>query len=298
MKKNSMIGMFFAVSIVSIVLLKVFLSSVAPAWENESAKQPEITAVGLDKEEGSEDYVQDKNESAGQKETESETESEEEKRRRHREILEGIDFTPRPLLEPSELYTPQMDMVFKKAFLKVLNNEIVMGYGGRVTYFRDTLRGEDLYGEDAISNEKFSEIIKKLDYYYYDYDRDGYPELTVLWKFDGSSVLKYDIDKDSVSLCGGGADGWHLLGSGQSYYCHAGGANRIYWEYVDSWEDESIILHEVYDLDENDNWQGTYIIGPLEVNEDIWNEVTKDFFEAIEHEVEPLSFDEIFGDID
>ena len=205
------------------------------------------------------------------------------------------------MFESTELYTPQMDMVFKKAFLKVLNNEIVMGYGGRVTYFRDTLRGEDLYGEDAISNEKFSEIIKKLDYYYYDYDRDGYPELTVLWKFDGSSVLKYDIDKDSVSLCGGGADGWHLLGSGQSYYFHGGGANRLFWQYVDSWEDEWAMFKEEYDLDENDNLQVTYSMSGYDssqITEDIWNEVTKDFFEAIEHEVEPLSFDEIFGDID
>ena len=220
---------------------------------------------------------------------------------RIREYIEEIDFSVNIFPINMEIYTTEMDKVYKEAFYRALHNEITIRsiHDDKEFLFTDTMRWErppDFY-------ESIIRKLRKDDYYYIDFDGDGLPELVVL--DDGPTVLKYRPDEDQVYIIiGGPLPYWYLLGSGQLYYRKVSSANRVRYGYR-ARDENGKIIHVVFFIiyyNANDTMEYFVCIGDdlddVEVDKETWDGLTRDFFEAIENVPPPLTFEEIFSGYD
>ncbi len=123
-----------------------------------------------------------------------------------------IDFTVRAYPVDTERYDAHTDRIYKEAFLKVIIDQAPIRYRhkeGTVTY------RELLPDGEGMGDEVFLKAVRRLDFFYQDYDGDGLPELII--DTEGPCVLKYHPEEDQVELYQQKEQGWHLLGAGQMY---------------------------------------------------------------------------------
>lgn len=141
---------------------------------------------------------------------------------------------------------------------------------------------------------------------------DGLPELVMDIIGDGLHILKYLPDEEIVELFFGyeRMPYYHLLGSGQLYYKNDMVANKGMWRYdiVDADGQDRQIVSFMEDADykphkeEGNHWWDmaywVYLdeeLDMVQVDEKQYRKITEKFFDALEHAVPAMTFEEIFG---
>ncbi|MDE7179065.1 MAG: hypothetical protein K2O59_14725 [Lachnospiraceae bacterium] len=221
--------------------------------------------------------------------------------------LREVDFTIKEYPIDTEVYTEEMDREYKEVFLQVLLNQIPVQYeDGEENYFEEI----SPYLRDN-SDQNYIKILKKAyEYYYFDFDGDGLPELVIESRgrdvhFGGSRIWKYDADSKRVYNIGEYRwTGWKPLGSGKLYYKDQSSAGMIKYGYqeINSLGD---IVREVdfflmFQGLLNTEWYTISVdeFEDVEIDKESGYEILHDFFEAIDNAVTGITFDELFSDIE
>ena len=161
------------------------------------------------------------------------------------------------------------------------------------------------YDKCINNDEACINFIKELFHFYYlDFTGDGFPELIISSQiprdpqFGGTRILKYCPDNKQVYDIRSGDEGiWELLGAGKMYY-----HNDVTFEYgyreINS--NGEVIKEVIFDKGRDD--LPYYHISvdefqDIEVGEEIWNELTRDFFEAEANAISYMTYEELFGDV-
>lgn len=214
----------------------------------------------------------------------------------------------------SKIKDDEKDKIYKMAFRKAVTNQIPIINGKEEVYYKDILPESEKFDEAS-----FLRLVKQSDYYYQDFDGDGLPELTV--NSEGPCVLKYNPESECVYLYYQKGRSWNLLGTGQMFYYSDDYVDHMPDEIYDEYpEDMSVILRE-YAIEEveqgeakqkvtfynimtsepDSDWVNTYKVSTKEnkvvkVNEEDWNELTKEYFTVIGDAPHPMSFAQVFGE--
>ena len=225
-----------------------------------------------------------------------------------------IDYSVKEYAIDTEKVDVMTDEIYKDAYYRALSGQDMVR----------TLEGEDVYlkeywffqgnSDREISDEVFLEnLIKNAKFYYMDFDGDGLPELVTNIIGDGLHILKYLPDEKTVEIFFGyeRMPYYNLLGSGQLYYQNPTYANKDMWRYdivdADGQEHSMIYFEENADYkphkeDENEWWDMAYFVyleeelGMVQVDEKRYQEMTGKFFDAVEHAVAEMTFEEVFGE--
>lgn len=220
-----------------------------------------------------------------------------------------IDFGVKEYSIDNETYDDTADRIYKEAFYRALSGQDMVR----------TLEDEEVYlkeywgyqGDPLMDDEAFLQnLIENTQFYYMDFDGDGLPELAMDIIGDGLHILKYLPDEEIVELIFGyeRMPYFNLLGSGQLYYHNPTLANKDIWEYdiVDADGQDSLVAYFLEDADykphkeENEWWDVAYFVyldeelGLVQVEETNYQKITKNFFNAVEHAMEAMTFEEIF----
>ena len=237
---------------------------------------------------------------------ENESESEEELRKRVWESVKAIDFSAEVHPVNTEVYNSEMDREYKDAFLQMLFNQIPIQYEeqGEIYYRKSDKCFDDLDDEEyvcAIKNPNFR-------YHYMDFDGDGLPELIVRpesWDvhFGGPHIFKYNPDDKKVYNFGDEHrwSAWELLGSGKLYYTDSTVATLWYGyqEINASGEQTKEICFTVFSGYGYDEYEVSVDYSQdVTLSEDEWNEITREYFEAIDNAPAGMTFEELFGDVE
>ena len=213
------------------------------------------------------------------------------------EKVKSIDFSVTQFPVDTTVYDSQTDRLYKEAFLNMLTNRTSLwrDSNGEEVYFRDFLRGERLDDKDFLQF-----ILKRADYHYIDFEGDGLPELVI--DTDGVRIFKYLPEEQRVCLLYGKHDKWHLLGSKQLYYYSSSSANRKIYAYEKVNEDSTVAEEVTFQICYQSEGLIEYVVsmGEVEnvkVDESVWNDITKDYFDSIDKPLPKMTFDEIFGDL-
>ncbi len=225
------------------------------------------------------------------------------------EKLRLIDFTIREYPINTEVYTEEINREYKEIFLGVLFNQIPIQLDdGEQSYFNEI----DLRDKES-SEEDYTKIIKQyMNYYYLDFDGDGFPELIVEprggnVRFGGPRIFKYDRDSKKVYVDGYRFMKYRPLCAGKFYYEDNGGASAIRYGYQEINSQGKIIeeatFQLVYPAYENPERYFITSVGEfenvnVEIDKESWDEMLHDFFEAKDNAVEGITFDELFSDIE
>ncbi|MCI8949881.1 MAG: hypothetical protein HFG49_07525 [Lachnospiraceae bacterium] len=213
--------------------------------------------------------------------------------------IESTDFSIREYPIDESRYDLQTDSQYKEAFRKAVTNQIPIWHPDR---------GEALFYQDLLSeagkmdHETFQSEVRQSDYFYQDYDGDGFPELIV--NTEGPCVLKYDPNRNQVELYRQKEPGWNLLGCGQMYYRQQGWEEDSY-HYLYGYESEdsgraiqTVMFREIlqkspadWDIQYQvsaDEYQNIAVSGKqmMDLREGYW-----DSYENVPH---PMSFFELF----
>lgn len=225
--------------------------------------------------------------------------------------LQSVDFTIKEYPIDTEVYTEEMDKEYKEVFLGVLFNQIPIRYeDGEESYFEEI----SSYLKEN-SDENYIKILKKaFEYYYFDFDGDGLPELTIEPRirdvhFGGPRIWKYDIDSKGVYNFGEDRwTGWKPLGSGKLYYEDWSSAGAIKYGYQEIDSQGNVVEEVQFQLTVPSSYDPSerYIIGSVgefthvdvEIDKESGDEMLHDFFEAIDNAVTGITFDELFSDIE
>ena len=235
------------------------------------------------------------------------------------ELIRDFDFTAQEYPIDTEVYDAKTDRKYKEAFLAFIFDKTIysvesLQYGDWTTFYY-TLEGS----MGLSSNEGYLEaMVKEAQYRYLDFDGDGMPELVVnrpkpetnpqRWGPRESQplVLKYDPEKECVYIF---LEGWQWLfrGSGELYYHKSEigveayrlrkyglsgscTAEMIFHIYSDPPEAYYISYYNEEDADNIINLSGY-------VSKETWSEITGNFFDAIEHILPSMTFEDVFGDM-
>lgn len=218
----------------------------------------------------------------------------------------AIDFTVKEYPINTEIYTLERNKEYKEAFLQVLLNQIPIQYeDGTKSYFKEI---DSEMNESSYAN--YIKIIKKaFEYYYFDFDQDGLPELIIEScirnvDFGGPRILKYDADSKQVHNFGDNYrwTDWKPLCSGKLYYeDETSGMFRYGYQELDSL---GKVVDEVsfFYTPQSKNDVAIYMISvdefeQVEVDTGSWEKITHDFFESESNAVTSITFDELFSDI-
>ncbi|MCM1416389.1 MAG: hypothetical protein NC430_10755 [bacterium] len=222
------------------------------------------------------------------------------------EKLREVDFTIKEYPINEEIYTEEMDREYKEVFLQVLLNQMPVQYeDGEETYFEDIDPDKEKLNADHIT------MIKEFFVYcYLDFDGDGLPELIVdprgaYVRFGGPRIFKYDRDSKKVYVDGYRFMRYRPLCAGKFYYEYNGSADSLQYGYqeIDSQGNvvEKVAFQHVYPAPEYGQPE-RYFIGRLgdqyvhvEIDKESWDEIFRDFFEAMDHAVTEVTFDELFS---
>lgn len=227
------------------------------------------------------------------------------------ELIEQVNYSSRIYSINAYLYDAKVEQEYKEAFYKVITSEIPVEYqDDRAVFFRDYLRTEDRFDDNVV----FAATIKTLQYLFLDYDGDGLPELAVDCGPAGPCILKYIPEEECVIIYDmPGSYQWVILGSGQmGYHTDYSGEPDTYvveYRYVTKDKqggiEQDICFYTYYTRDLTGNWEEScheismlksdnYVTAVFDKEQ--WEEITREFFEAMEHPVAMISFDEAFGE--
>lgn len=202
--------------------------------------------------------------------------------------VQALDFT---LQQPQLNIADDINTIYINAYLKILRSEIpTTNFEGNKEFF------QELYGVGT----KFDEIDERYLFCYNDLDGDGLPELGI--KSTGYTyILKYEPDISEFNVIFSGPTMYYtILGVRQIGYhdgLHAG-----------------VIRDRFLILNENDDWEivldlergtesppfyqiGTDEFNKIDVSEEIWNEITRPFFKAMEQPFQFENLHEVFGEL-
>lgn len=273
---------------------------------NTNAEQYDILAEN--KEPGKETESPEETETSREENVEeTEMESEEITAEAVIEKLRSIDFTIKEYPIDTEIYTEEMDREYKEVFLQVLLNQIPV----------QCEDGEEIYFEDIdpvkekIDSDHMTMIKEHFLYCYLDFDGDGLPELVVdprgaYVRFGGPRIFKYDRDSKKVYVDGYRYMRYRPLCAGKFYYAYEG---EYGYQEIDS---QGNVIEEVnfalaypwYEYAYKEPYVISWIghewvdLEDLEIDKKSWDEVTHDFFEAIDNAVTEVTFDELFSGIE
>ena len=209
--------------------------------------------------------------------------------------VKNMDFTIR---EPRLDITAEEDRLYKEVYLQVLKNEMPI-LEWEKQYYKDLWRAG--IGFEDLLERKNDDSFPYL-FYYDDLDGDGKPELGInqgcLYLFD------YEIGEKGVRVlyCQESCYLGSILGAGQIWYHDGLHADVVRDRYVflnkdNEWEEYALNLeHGINPLHEY-FLVGTSRHEQTDVGEKNWNEITKPFFEAAEHEIPQKTFAEVFGEM-
>ena len=214
------------------------------------------------------------------------------------ETIKEFDFSPKEYPINWEIYTPQVEQEYKEAFYMTITNQIPLEYEEEGTvYFRDHLRGV----ADLDDIEFVEQFVKNSKYRFIDCDGDGLPELLMDTAINGFCILKYRLKEQKVEAYHWLDEYEVLLGSNQIGYCNPTSANNTRYGYKilnESGEVEYEIYFTVYHgedgmqyeifTSENESMSGY-------LNQEQWDEVTKDFFAMLGCPVTMAAYEEAFG---
>lgn len=228
--------------------------------------------------------------------------------------IKDIDFNIKESPIDKDQYNSQTDRIYKTAFLNALTNQIPIQYLDReeTFYYKDLIH----YGEELDENG-LPKYMKQSDYYYQDFDNDGYPEMIV--NTEGPCVLKYDSLKDKVELYYRKEQGWNLLGARQMFYesysdnyldnssgKYAENVHVIEREYAYEMVDCNdvkleVIFYHTMMSNRWGSWVNTYKVSinefrEIELSEDKWSELITDYFLKKSQAPHPMSFSKMFGE--
>lgn len=226
-----------------------------------------------------------------------------------------IDYSVKEYAIDAEEYDDMTDRIFKEAYYSALSGkDMVRTREGEEVYLKEYWYYQG--GSDKeMSDEVFLEnLIENAKFYYMDFDGDGLPELVTDIIGDGLHILKYLPNEEIVELFFGyeRMPYYNLLGSGQLYYRNPTVANIGIWRYdiVDTdGQDYSVVYFEEnadykpHKDDESEWWDMAYFVyldeelGLVQVDEERYQEITAKFFDAVEHAVTDMTFEEVFGEI-
>lgn len=220
-----------------------------------------------------------------------------------------IDYTVKESPIDTIKYDIQTDRQYKDAYYKVVSNQIpVRGTKSEKIYLK---RYFDDYVKETTDEEYLKDLIKSTLFYYMDFDGDGMPELVMdIMHGGGLHILKYLPEEDEVEffIAYPRMPYYNLLGAGQLCYHHPGLANKDMWGYdvVDENGQTESVAFFIEDFNyvhpDDGSWQGTYWVdlydelGMVQVDEESYKEITKNFFEAVKNAPSEMSFEEIFGE--
>ncbi len=225
-----------------------------------------------------------------------------------------IDYSVKEYAIDTEKVDARTDEIYKDAYYRALSGQDMVR----------TLEGEEVYLKEywffqgdsdmEMPDEVFLEnLIENTKFYYMDFDDDGLPELVTDIIGDGLHILKYLPDEEIVEIFFGyeRMPYYNLLGSGQLYYQNPTLANKDMWRYdivdADGQEHPVVYFEENTDYkshkeDENEWWDMAYFVyldeelGMVQVDEKRYQEITGKFFDAVEHAVAEMTFEEVFGE--
>lgn len=227
-----------------------------------------------------------------------------------REIYEWsiqIDYTVKESPLDASKYDAQTDKIYKDAYYKAVSSQVpVRGLDSEKVYLKGYF-GD--YFMESTDEEYLEELIKDTKFYYMDFDGDGLPELIMDVMGAGLHILKYLPEEDVVEIFFGyyRMPYYNLLGAGQLYYHNPCTANQDIWKYdiVDADGKDSLVVYfwetYAYDPADDDGWIATYWVslddefGMVKVDEESYQEITKNFFAAIKNAPSEMEFEEIFG---
>ena len=103
------------------------------------------------------------------------------------EIMESIDFSTQEYPVNTAIYNSELDREYKSAFLKVLFGQAPIQdeekgayyFGEIIPELNDYSNGIEM--GDFINVHYYITITSQLNYYYMDFDKDGLPELIILF---------------------------------------------------------------------------------------------------------------------
>lgn len=230
---------------------------------------------------------------------------------RIREQIKAIAVEEYPV--DTTVYDAETDREYRTAFKAVLLGRMPIRHeDGQESYFREIMPEVN-----QSSAEEYDRIIRKaFDYYYIDFDKDGFPELVIKPRirnvhFGGIRILNYSSDDKRVYYFGEEYcwTGWSLLGAGQLYYVDGSSASTFRYGYREIDSSGAIIKEMRYSFTvspepsiywlSDDNW-GNYFKGPgtVEVEKEIWEETKQHFEEIGENAFPSITFEELFSGIE
>ena len=227
------------------------------------------------------------------------------------ERIKSFDFTIRECPINTEIYDSEMDRKYKEAFLELIfdrgdlsDKTTDSGY----TFADDMLMG-------VWSGENYLNVmVNEAKYWYLDADGDGMPELIIDTSVSDYvktlRVLKYDTDKGCAYLFfRGGTNSWCFMCSGDLYYRNPTGDGTRYGLCRYDLQGNLILAIDFQRLSQAvwktqeyhafyyKNYGDSGISLSNYVSKEVWDELTKGFFDATDHIPPSVAFDEIFGDM-
>lgn len=231
------------------------------------------------------------------------------------DLYQNFNFAIQEYPINTDVYDSDMDREYKKAFLKYLFHTVDVTYDEddeEETFFYDFAL-EFGAGAAQFSNDDYLEAMEnRVQYWYLDFDGDGMPELVVYLKgvMYKPIILKYKSEEQRVYVYVYGSNHWNFLCSGNLYYDDptSAGINRyalsrynIFGNEVITFEFNIQIMEDCsreYTISyHNEEDMNNIIEASAIVSEEMWNELTKDFFYAIDNVPPSMTFHEVFGEL-
>ena len=216
--------------------------------------------------------------------------------------MEGIAFQK----EPRDIsLTPEEEKAYLQGYLKILRSELPLmsRWDEGQEYYKDLYEAGTPYWERLESKD---ESAFPYGIYYYDWDGDGGPELGLLegaWLY----VIKYEPGDDQGRIVWDWGDAMedasdHFMGFMETgiWFRHENGQKSIIdcYDSPDAsgeWNQQLWLKRGL----ETDDQYFEIRVGEQEtvsVNEEIWKELTEDFYSATENLLPSKSLAEVFGE--
>ena len=274
--------------IISCISISVLLLGLA--WSCEKAE-----TLDFERSRQSEEKIETKESRAGENKT---NHTNEQDSRNLCESVKKVDFSSKEYPINWEIYTDQVEQEYKENFYRIITNQIPLEYGEEeAVYFRDHLRGI----ADLDDMEFIEQFVKKARYRFIDCDGDGLPELLMDIGINGFCILKYLMEEQKVEVYHWLDEYEELLGSDQIGYCNSTSANNTRYGYKTlnrAGEVENEIYFTVYYGETGIEYE-IFIFGDESMsghlNQEQWDEVTKDFFTMLDRPVTMVTYEEAFG---
>lgn len=231
------------------------------------------------------------------------------------DICKNFNFAIQEYPINTEVYNADMDRKYKEAFLEFLFHTKNVTYDDEEDPFFYDFTWELGAGAGKFTNEDYIEAMtNKARYWYLDFDGDGMPELVV--ELSGVQyspiVLRYDLDKQNVYIFaeGNGNGHWNFLCARNFYYDDPSSVGLVQYALAryDLSGNKVITLEFNIQYQEDCTWEFTVSYRNEEdvnniieayavVSEEMWNELTEDFFYAVDNVPPSMTFNEVFGEM-